>query len=308
MTRILPLALALALVRPQAPPDTEIYLATLTNDAGKLSLGTPVDVTNSPGYDNQPSFTPDGAAILFTSVRGVSAPARGRGAAAGTDIYKYTFASKEIARLTDTPESEYSPTVMPDGRHLSVIRVEADGTQRLWSFGLDGKEPAVLLPDIKPVGYHAWIDQYTVALFVLGEPPTLRVADVRTGKSEVVASGIGRSLQRSPSGSVSFIRIAQSAAGPVVTLEELLKDRQSDGRMRGTTALVPLVPGAADPFIAWLPDGTAIVAHGGTLYAWRKGDSSWRGTVDLAALGLSNVSRLAVSPKGDRLALVANPR
>jgi dipeptidyl aminopeptidase/acylaminoacyl peptidase len=306
--RMLLLTLALAVLQAQAPPDTEIYLATLTNDGGRLKVGTPVNITNSPGYDNQPSFTPDGRAILFTSARDGGAPAGGRGVSARTDIFRYGPATKEITRITDTPESEYSPTVMPDGRHISVVRVEADGTQRLWRLGLDGKNPTVLLPAVKPVGYHAWMDEYTVALFVLGQPATLQVADVRTGKSEIVASGIGRSLQRTPSGSVSFVRIEPGASAPVVTLEELLKDRQPDGRMRGTAALVPVVAGASDPFIAWLPDGTALMAHGGTLYAWRKGDAAWKAAADLSALGLPNVSRLAVSPRGDRLALVTESR
>ena len=307
MTRMLLFALAVALLEPQAPPDTEIYLATLANDSGKLSLGSIVNITNSPGYDNQPSFTPDGQAILFASVRGGPASAS-RGNGAKTDIFKYNLAAKEITRITETPEAEYSPTVMPDGRRISAVRVEADGSQRLWSFGPDGKNPGVLLPDVKPVGYHAWMDQYTVALFVLGQPPTLQVADIRTGKAEVIASGIGRSLQHMPSGSVSFIRIAPATGGSAVTLEEVLRERQPDGRLRGTAALVPVVPGASDPFVAWLPDGTAILAHGGTLYTWRKGEPAWRAAADVSSLGLSDVSRLAVSPKGDRLALVANPR
>jgi hypothetical protein len=51
------------------PPDTDIFLAPLKIDAGTLSIGAPVNITSSPGYDNQPSFTPDNAAILFTSGR-----------------------------------------------------------------------------------------------------------------------------------------------------------------------------------------------------------------------------------------------
>src|SRR3982751_2091134 len=53
----------------QAPPDTEIYLAPLKTANGTFELGAPIDITNNPGYDNQPFFTPDGAGILFTSMR-----------------------------------------------------------------------------------------------------------------------------------------------------------------------------------------------------------------------------------------------
>ena len=47
-------------------------LAPLKMANGALEVGPAIDITNNPGYDNQPSFTPDGKAILFTSVRGGS--------------------------------------------------------------------------------------------------------------------------------------------------------------------------------------------------------------------------------------------
>jgi hypothetical protein len=50
------------------------------------------------------------------------------------------------------------------------------------------------------------------------------------------------------------------------------------------------------------------MAHGGTLYAWRTGQSGWKPIVELQRLSLSGVTRLAVSPKGDLLALVGSPR
>ena len=44
---------------------------------GKVEIGKPINISNSTGYDNQPSFTPDGATVLFTSVRGDRKPGRG---------------------------------------------------------------------------------------------------------------------------------------------------------------------------------------------------------------------------------------
>src|SRR3954454_139280 len=102
-----------------APPDTEIFLAPLTSADGRPAVGAPENITNTPGYDNQPSFTPDGGAVLFTSARGGKQ----------TDIYRYDISTRRTARVTNTPESEYSPTVTPDRQHISVIRVEADQTQ-----------------------------------------------------------------------------------------------------------------------------------------------------------------------------------
>src|SRR4030095_13891111 len=98
-----------------------------------------------------------------------------------------------IVQITNTPEGEYSPGVMPDGTRFSVVRVEAGGTQRLWSFALDGSDPKGVLNDVKTVGYYAWVDNATVALYVLGgdgNPSTLQVADVSTGKATVVTERI----------------------------------------------------------------------------------------------------------------------
>src|SRR5258708_4611584 len=134
---------------------------------------------------------PDGTGILFTSTRG-----GGR----QTDIYRYEVVSGATTQVTRTPESEDSPTVTPDGSHISVIRVEADGTQRLWRFALDGGAPELILPGIKPVGYHAWADNSTLALFVLGSPASLQLADASAGTAEVLVRGINRSIQRIPRG------------------------------------------------------------------------------------------------------------
>ena len=76
------------------PPDTEIFLATLSIRDGKVEIGKPINISNSPGYDNQPSFTPDGAAVLFTSVRGGRKPDPANSAATGSDIYRYDIAQR----------------------------------------------------------------------------------------------------------------------------------------------------------------------------------------------------------------------
>jgi dipeptidyl aminopeptidase/acylaminoacyl peptidase len=270
-----------------SPPDTEIFLAPLNVAAGRPpSLGAAINFTNTPGYDNQPSFMPDGRAILFTSMRGGTQ----------TDIYRYDIAARTTARLTSTPEGEYSPTVTPDGAHISAIRVEADGTQRLWRFTLDGQQPELVLDRVKPVGYHAWIDDRTLALFVLGQPATLQLADTRTGEAAVVARGVNRSIQRVPrKGTISFVDRDEDGS---------LMVRELDPKTRQVTTLAAAVPGAKEADLAWTPDGMLLMAEKDILYGRRETDASWRRLADLAALGMHGVTRLAVSPKGDQIALV----
>lgn len=303
-----PVALA-ALILIQAapaPPDTEIYLAPMKIGNGSIEIGTPVNITSNPGYDNQPFFTPDGRAVLFTSVR----------SGTQSDIYRYDLpvkhsdglAAGRVLQVTDTLESEYSPTITPAGA-LSVVRVERDGnnTQRLWQFTAEGRDPRVVLENVKPVGYHAWADDHTLALFVLGQPATLQLADTRTGTARTIASEIGRSIHRMPgSGATRDISFVQRERVVGVSTKWFVK--RLNAATGEVTALAPALDGGADPDVAWTPDGTLLTARDGVLLGWKAGQSGWKEVVSLERLSLAGVTRLAVSPKGDFIALVGSPR
>ncbi len=269
-----------------AQGSTDIYLAPLSMQGGRPVVGAPVNLTKRPGYDNQPSFTPDSRGILYTSTREDKQ----------SDIYRVDIATKAITRLTTTPESEYSATVMPGGKRFSVIRVEPDSTQRLWSFALDGSDPRVVIESLKPVGYHAWIDANHLALFVLGRPNALVHTDVRTQKSDTLARGIGRSLAPLPGGGgFSFVRQVDSASTLVAAAWPGFH----------TSDLIALPRGSQD--IAWVSASIVLTGSGSRLLAWTKGGSSWEPVADLSAAGLKSITRLAVSPDGRWLAIVAEP-
>jgi WD40 repeat protein len=268
-----------------APPATDIFVVDLgPGPGGKLKLGQPVKISTWAGYNNQPSFLPDGRGILYTSIRDKQA-----------DIYRYDLRAATTAQVTNTPESEYSPTLMPDGKSISVVRVEADGTQRLWKFPLAGGSPALVLEKVKPVGYHLWIDQDTLALFVLGKPNTLQLVDLRTGKTEWVADNPGRILRRVPrQGKFSFVQ-------KVSDQEWLIKT--FDLKTRSVATFIKTFPGAED--YAWTPAGVLLMANGSKLFARKESDWAWVELADLSSAGLKNITRIAVSPKGDRIAVVA---
>jgi dipeptidyl aminopeptidase/acylaminoacyl peptidase len=274
-----------------APPaDPDVFLVPLSRDGGRLALGRPRNLTEREGYDNQPSWSPDGRLVYFTSVR----------ADAQADIYRIDLASGATTRVTTTaPESEYSATVTPDGRAVSVIRVERDSTQRLWRVPLDGSASTVILERVKPVGYHAWADSQTLALFVLGSPNTLQIADTRTGRADTVTTSIGRSLHRIPgTPRVSFVHKASREEWWLMAL---------DARARVPERLVRMPPGVED--YAWTPDGIAIAGEGSVLKAFDpKRGATWEPVGDLASSGVGQITRLAVSPRGDAIAVVAVPQ
>jgi hypothetical protein len=271
---------------PRGVPSTDIFLVDLTSSKGQLTVGQPRNITKRAGYDNQPMFSADGKSLLYTSIREDNQ----------ADIFQYDLAKGSSQQITNTKESEYSPTIMPGGKSLSVIRVEADNTQRLWSFPFDGIQPSLILQDIKPVGYHLWIDEHTLMLFVLGQPPTLQLADTRTGKAEKLADNPGRTLLRIPNQQkVSFLH-------KVSDTEWLIKS--FDLKTRQMATLIKTLPGKE--YFCWTPQGALLMAKDAKLYKWdAKKDSQWQEIADLSAFGLKDITRLAVSPKGDKLALVA---
>ena len=285
---------AVSLAAGQGPPGTDIFLAELrARGAGdRVQVAAPVNVTHRPGYDNQPFFTPDGRGFLYTSVSDGQA-----------DIWRYDIAAGRGVQLTKTaPESEYSATPLPDGSGFSVVRVEADSTQRLWRFDWDGGHPALLLAGVKPVGYHAWGNAHTLALFVLGQPPTLQIADLRTGQATPVARDIGRGVQRIP-GDRAAVSFVQKAAPP----DSVWAVAEIDLATLRIRPLIRTLQGV-DQY-AWTPAGVLLMAKGSKLYQWSPSrGSDWEEVANFSAQGLENITRLAVSPRGDRLALVAADR
>jgi hypothetical protein len=279
---LLLLALAAAPAAGQDP--TDIYLLDLgPAGEGITVVGSPRAVTDRDGYDNQPAFTADGRAILYTSIRDGQA-----------DTYRYDLAADRTVQVTRTAESEYSPTPMPGLDRFSVVRVEQDSTQRLWSFAPDGSDPRLLLPTLAPVGYHAWITPEALALFILGDPPTLQLAELGRAAAWVGAAGIGRSLQRVPDRSaVSYTR----NVGDAWRLESL-------DLVTGEVRHLARLP-APDGYHVWTPDGALLTAEGTEIYQLDD-RGEWRPVADVADHGLGTITRLAVSPDGGRLAIVVD--
>jgi hypothetical protein len=263
----------------------EIFLVTLSRTGGQLAASAARNLTNRPGYDNQPHWSSDGRTLYFTARDETQ-----------TDIYGLEPESGRLSRVTMTsPESEYSATMMPSGDAVSVIRVERDSAQRLWSVPLNGSAGVVIVGNIKPVGYHTWANDTLLALFVLGSPNTLQLANARTGRADTIVTGIGRSLHTTRDGQVSFVHKVSAEEWWLALL---------DPRTKQTRRLVRMPRRVED--YAWTPDGLVLAGEGSVLKAFdpqRGGD--WAVVGDLARFGMTSVTRLAVSPRGDAVAVVA---
>jgi Tol biopolymer transport system component len=263
-----------------------------------FKFSKPVPVSTAPGYDNQPMFSPDGARILF------SANHDGK----QMDVYAFDRATGRVSQLTQTPENENSPTFLPaglgDAGGFSVVQSEmptapgAARVQRLWRFNAQGRSPQLILKDIQPVGYHAWVDADKVAMFVLGQPNTLQLASVKTGKAEVLTKAIGRSLHRVPgTRRVSFVQ-RDDESGPY-WIKEIDVDSHKVDRLNA------FIEGSPERDYVWMPDGKTLLMSAATkVSSWTRGQNGTFEVFNAADHGLGAVTRMAVSPKGDAIAIV----
>ena len=269
-------------------PGAEVFLVPLQGSSAGLKVGVPANVTRRDGYDNQPSFAPRSNALFFTSNRGDGQ----------SDIYRYDFGTGLTTAVRKTaPESEYSAMTTRDSSAITVIRVEADSTQRLWQIPLGAGEPKVLFPAIKPVGYFAQADDSTWALFVLGTPATLQLALTGQQQGTVIAQNIGRSLHRIP-GTTRVSYVQKGSNGWYVM--------SLDTRTRRADTLVRTLEGSED--MAWIDSTTIVSGSGSQLFTWKRGASSWTQVTDFGYAGVSAITRLAVSPNGAWLAMVAEQK
>lgn len=265
-----------------AQPSTEVYLFDLKKQKDGYTLSSPVNVSDNPGYDNQPSFSADGNTLLYTSWQSDEQ----------TDIIQYNISKQSKTRFTETDGSEYSPTQSSNGDLISAILLERNGRQLLWSYDVKNAEGDILVEDLK-IGYHCWYDENTLFSFVLGDPATLQRNDLQSGENLVIDQNIGRSLHRIPGKKwISYISKA-SDEWKVMALQV------RNGKQK---VIAETLPSVED--MAWMPNRTMVMGKGSQLYFRKWNDQSWTALFDLAKLQLRGITRVAINPDGTKIAVV----
>lgn len=267
------------------PPSTEVFLAPMTWTNSSVAVGVPVNITNNPGYDNQPSFLPDSSAVLFASNRDTKQ----------NDIYKYDIASKQIIQLTKTAENEYSPLVALDGKSFLCVH---GAEQSIFRYDMDGSNPRLAYKhgDLL-IGYHVWTSPTEFAAFILSTPTapqSLQVINTATGKGEIIETNTGRSLlHRVGHNTISFVSKADPQKWVI---------KEFDIKTHAVSVITETVPRSED--LTWLADGRILMASGSKLFVWQAGTPGWTEIADLTAAGVKRITRLAASRDGKYLALV----
>jgi len=269
------------------PPASEIYLVDVSySSAGEMGFRKPINITHRKGYDNQPSFSNDGKFLYYVSIREDKQ----------ADIYKYEIATGTTTQFTKTTESEYSPTETPDGKYISVVRVEKDSAQRIWKFPLNGNQPELVFKKVDSIGYHCWITNDSVALFVLGKPERLTTVG-KSMKTKAFADHIGRCTTKIP-GTKSLSFISKRMGKDSITWRICRLDE--NGKVN---TIVETLKGSED--YCWTSTGKILMAQGPIIYSNAPAQNKkWNELINFSSSGIKKINRISLSSDSKKLAIV----
>lgn len=268
-------------------PKTDLYMFTLLNTREKISLKDPVYLSgfNPDGYNNQPYFINPAEIYITSNFYDKDF----------TDFIKLDIQNEEYYRITATDSiSEYSPTPRAISGFFSSVRVEKDGsTQSFWLYPNDHKGYGKrIFKDIDNIGYHCWLSETEVAMFLVSTPMKLAIGNLETGTVSNVLDNIGRCFQQNADGDLLFVHKETEDDWYIKSYN--VEDRKA-------TKLTQTRPNSED--FVLLPDGTILMAQENKIYSIQpETDEYWKEVADLAEYEIKNITRLAVSR--NRLVLV----
>jgi len=271
-----------------AQDSSEIYLFDLEEQDSIIRISNPINISNSTGYDNQPSFTEDGTGILFSSFRNGQA-----------DISKYFINEKYRVWITDTKASEFSPMSYPGKKkNFTCVRLNEDETQLLYKYTYKNKPPEIMIPDAT-VGYYLWFNEKTLISYIIGDTESLQVSNLKYKIKYPIQKNIGRSIQKIP-----FAASLGANLISFISLEHEVPEIYSiDPINSNIKYITDALEGSQD--LVWTKNGCMLMGKGNSIYKFcPEKDNTWCPIEIVCELPLDGITRIAISPNGDKIAIV----
>ncbi|MFC7357614.1 hypothetical protein ACFQO1_07940 [Jejudonia soesokkakensis] len=275
-----------------AQPNTELYLMDISENGDSLQITNFKNISNRPGYDNQPSFI-DNTKLVYAGTENDN-----------TEIILYYLESDGQHRLNaPTAGGEYSPQSFPSKPLVAAVRLDTTGLQRLYSYeyGIPGYGKWKMLFEELEVAYFAFQDDDRIIASVLsGDKLDLVVGTISKDQALLLTTNTGRSIHRVPSSSsISYTQLNTEGTYDIYIVD--IDDT-------GESFYVCTLPMGIQDHI-WLNNSTLLLGSNDKLFMMDlfKG-TNWFKVADLSEKNISNITRMAISPDGKHLAIVAMPQ
>lgn len=263
---------------------TEVWLGPLDMRNGRFVIGDMRNISNHPGYDNQPAFFRDGASVVFSSE--VDSVAE---TGLGIQAVRYQIGNGKTTKLTKV--RGFSPTPTPDGKSIMTLR---EGT--VWLYDLAGGRSRVLLPEVKTAGYFTRMNDERWILFMNEEQRHIAVWDGQK-LNRIVPNAVTAPYRIPGEDAVTFV--VQEGDSKKLMRLELAAD---SGRVLAT---IPFKTGGHH---VWTSRGTLLMASGNAIHEWNPAKpGEWPVVHRFSEPDLQGITRIALSPAEDRIAVVSVP-
>ncbi len=267
-----------------AQENTEIYVFDIAVAPEGIELFNARNVSNNEGYDNQPSFISNEVLVFSGNNKGQ------------TDISEYDFVTQLKTWVNPTPKgSEYSPQKFPSTKNLAAVRLDQDGSQGLYEYNPDTKATSEIIGNLQ-VAYFAFYDEsQMLATVVSNEQMDLVLIDLKTKSVDTLWEHAGRTLQKIPG--------TETMAYTLVNEDNKLDLYVLDMDSRNSFFICEMPMGIQD--FVWMNEYQILTGMGNKLYIYDTlGESEWKKVSSLEEYGITNITRMALSSDGKKLALV----
>lgn len=267
-----------------AQDNTEIYVFDMAFAYEGLELLNAKNISNSEGYDNQPSFISNESIIFAGTNNGQ------------TDIVQYNLATKSTKWVNPkTDGGEFSPQKFPSKNNIAAVRLDKDGKQGLYKYDIKTGSSSELIENLQVAYFAFYNDEKILATVLSGNQLDLVLIDLKTKSTDTLLQNAGRSLQKIPqTNSMAYTLVNESENHDLYILDMDSKD----------SYFVCELPRGVQDYV-WLNDAQILVGMGSRLFLYDTlGEPEWNKVASLDEFRVTNITRMAVSPNGKKLALV----
>lgn len=269
-----------------AQSNTEVFVMDLEFSENGFNVENFKNISNNPGYDSQPFFI-DNEQIAYAKTYDNQ-----------TDIAEFHLKNESQINLSETKiGGEYSPQKIPNSNNYAAVRLDTTGLQRLYKYDSNTKQSSLLVENLQ-VAYYSFYDENRLLSSVLsGANLDLVYSDLSKKSNDTLLVKVGRSIHKVPNtiNTMSYTSVNDEGNMDVYQLDITTLE----------SFFVDQLPVGIEDHI-WLDESTLLIGSLDKLFLLDLfGNGDWKLVADLSKYNIKDITRLAVSPDGSKLAMVA---
>ena len=272
-----------------AQSNTEVFVMDLEFSKNGFNIESFKNVSNNPEYDSQPFFIDNEQIVYARTYDNL------------TDIAKYHLKNKSLINISETKiGGEYSPQKIPNSDYYAAVRLDTTGLQRLYKYNSNTKQSSLFIENLQ-VAYYSFFDENRILSSVLsGANLDLVYSDVSKKSNDTLLIKVGRSIHKVPNtiNTMSYTSVNDEGNMDIFQLDISTLE----------SFFVCQLPIGIQDHI-WLDEATLLIGSLDKIYLldlFKNGD--WKLVADLSKYNIKDITRLALSPDGSKLAMVAQLR